>query len=181
MKGIIEMRIKPMYWVLMPDQSDMGEGILRIETEKGIPLNVCVYYDTDYKSIVMGEFAEFDFVLMAQTIEIFKDEDDFRKNGDGLREAESLIPSGMINIAGDADFKESPTALMSGKVSYIFDSAEYGVPDDTSLLNVDCLGMTWDVMVERSNTPCGEIEMGNVISGVFMFIGGLSEAPGALN
>lgn len=77
---------------------------------------------------------------------------------------ESYIPSGLFSPSGDPEFRQSPTAIISGKVTKTYeDPVQCGFDEEDTLLSMEVDGGEFDIVLHEKRN----ISVGNIVKGVF--------------
>ena len=138
--------------------------------EYEIPINVFIDNANDYEDMGHG-FCTIDVSAMGSSIEIYKDEEDYRSAGTCM-DIISMIPVGTFPLDDDdEDFEESPHILFSGKVIEAEANPDADEDEPDYCLCIETLGFEMNLFVKSDE----EIENGNIVHGVAWLFGDIVE------
>lgn len=167
------MIIIPEEWIMEPDEK--GNGLLQAELvgEEMNGISVPIETHRVKKEIVtLGKEQEFDFLLEgASEMEVYKNEEDYKKRKTFNMASESIIPSGLFSPDNDPQFVPKGQVIISGTVLGVSDDPEkYGFDMMDDFTWFRCMDLECYAAVYNHQTKdC--LEEGNIVSGLFWLQG----------
>ena len=166
------MKLTVQNWEHAPNED--GIGMLNVFSEEGtvsFPLLIKTFDVTEDAASENTEL-DIDVIFYPESLQVFRDEEEYKCLSGSRRGPESLIPSGMFSPKPDPNFRKSNTALIHGRIVSLEDSATEGI---FKLMELECLGQIFDVIVEDHLADIfKDAQPGNIVCGRF-FIEGYGE------
>lgn len=137
-------------WVKAPD--DKGDGLLQIWLrERGELCTLLIEtHNVSLEDVEIGNSQVFEVVFESKS----------NMTISSSPQGESFISSGL--------FEQTPTVVISGTVTETYgDSVEYGFEEGDTLLTINCLGNSFDLVIHEEHTPGEKPQIGDNVSGEF--------------
>ena len=171
------MIIIPKKWINEPDED--GDGLLEARAESGevsfpIPIET---HNVALDDVTLNTEQNFEFVIEgASEIEKFANEADYESKRKHKTAAEFFVPAGLFSPTGDENYIQTARAIIHGKVIETYDDpTKFGFDADYVIFTMTCLGYEFDVVIPNGISDIENVEVGNIISGIYWIQGWPSE------